>query len=363
MLLVEGIGKKIRGNYVLRDVGFVQQSFCRLAIMGETGSGKTSLLKIIGGLMQPDEGFVMFEGKRVLGPDEQLIAGHPSIGFLSQHFELRNNYWVHEILEYANKMETADEEEIFDICEIRHLLDRRTDQLSGGEKQRVATARLLVNKPRLLLLDEPFSNLDMIHKKQMKQVLKNISERLGISSILVSHDPSDVLYWAEHLIILRGGRIVQQGSPAELSSLPADDYVSGLLDLGSPARHLQLISLVVRDYDEAIAFYTRKLGFRLKEDTRLTDVKRWVVVEPGAGGCALLLAKAADQEQLSRVGNQAGGRVFLFLQTDDLAADHRKLLENGVEIVRDPSSESYGKVLVFKDLYGNLWDLIEPANS
>ncbi|MFN0173906.1 MAG: VOC family protein [Saprospiraceae bacterium] len=123
------------------------------------------------------------------------------------------------------------------------------------------------------------------------------------------------------------------------------------------------IALVVNDYDEAIKFYTQKLGFDLLEDTPMSETKRWVMVAPkGSGECCLLLAKAANDEQRSHVGNQTGGRVFLFLHTDDFWRDYHKLLENEVVIVREPSVEVYGTVAVFQDLYGNLWDLIEPVH-
>jgi catechol 2,3-dioxygenase-like lactoylglutathione lyase family enzyme len=128
-------------------------------------------------------------------------------------------------------------------------------------------------------------------------------------------------------------------------------------------QRIALISLLVTDYDEAIEFYTRKLHFSLVEDTALTERKRWVVVSPpGKGTCNLLLAKADGGEQLKHIGNQTGGRVFLFLYTDDFERDYQNLLDQEVVIVRLPSVESYGKVLVFSDLYGNLWDLIEPFN-
>ena len=122
------------------------------------------------------------------------------------------------------------------------------------------------------------------------------------------------------------------------------------------------IALVVSDYDEAIQFYTEKLGFELIEDTKLSDTKRWVIVAPkGSDGCNLLLAKAATEEQMSRVGNQTGGRVFLFLHTDNLQRDYEALQSKGVTFVRTPATEAWGTVAVFKDLYGNLWDLIEPS--
>ena len=126
-------------------------------------------------------------------------------------------------------------------------------------------------------------------------------------------------------------------------------------------QRLAQIAIVVNDYDEAIAFYTKKLNFILIEDTVLSETKRWVVVKPtGEGGCNILLAKAANEEQGSRVGNQTGGRVFLFMHTDDLKRDYENLIANNVEFVRQPTEEIYGTVAVFKDLYGNLWDLIEP---
>ncbi len=119
------------------------------------------------------------------------------------------------------------------------------------------------------------------------------------------------------------------------------------------------IALVVQDYDEAIKFYTQKLNFMLVEDTVLSQTKRWVIVAPqGANSCRLLLAKAANEEQKSRVGNQTGGRVFLFLHTDDFWRDYETMTKNGIHFVREPSKEEYGTVAVFEDLYGNLWDLI-----
>jgi len=124
------------------------------------------------------------------------------------------------------------------------------------------------------------------------------------------------------------------------------------------------LALVVKDYDEAIAFYTEKLGFRLIEDTVLSETKRWVLVAPpGSGQCSLLLARAANTEQMNSVGNQTGGRVFLFLFTDNFDRDYRAMLGKGIHFVRPPASEEYGTVAVFEDLYGNLWDLIEPASK
>jgi catechol 2,3-dioxygenase-like lactoylglutathione lyase family enzyme len=125
------------------------------------------------------------------------------------------------------------------------------------------------------------------------------------------------------------------------------------------------ISLVVRDYDEAILYYTGVLGFDLVEDTQLSETKRWVRVKPGGSenGCHLLLARAATDAQRAAIGKQTGGRVFLFLHTDDFDRDYDNYRSRGVTFIREPIDESYGRVAVFSDLYGNLWDLIGPSNS
>lgn len=124
------------------------------------------------------------------------------------------------------------------------------------------------------------------------------------------------------------------------------------------------IALVVQDYDDAIEFYTQKLEFQLLEDTKLSDEKRWVVIAPpGAQECSLLLAKAASEEQAKSIGNQTGGRVFLFLFTDDFWRDYNKMLDRNINFVRPPTEYDYGRVAVFEDLYGNLWDLLEPSDT
>ena len=127
---------------------------------------------------------------------------------------------------------------------------------------------------------------------------------------------------------------------------------------------IRLITLLVRDYDEAIAFYVRVMGFDLVEDTALSADKRWVVVAPpGGDGARLLLAKAADDRQAAGVGDQGGGRVFLFLSTDAFVADHARLFAAGVRFAEAPRQEAYGRVAVFEDLYGNRWDLIESPTK
>lgn len=228
-LEVKELFKKEGDTDAVNGISFTQQPFQKIGIAGETGSGKTTLLKMIAGLSQPDAGEVYFKNEKVQGPFDQLIPGHPGIGYLSQHFELRNNYWVNDFLEMANKLPDEEANRVYAVCEIEHLLRRRTHQLSGGEKQRIALARLLTGSPQLLILDEPFSNLDTLHKRTMKQVIENLGDQLGITCIMVSHEPADLLAWADELLLLKDGRIVQQGSAQQVYSKPVNEYAAGLL--------------------------------------------------------------------------------------------------------------------------------------
>jgi len=129
------------------------------------------------------------------------------------------------------------------------------------------------------------------------------------------------------------------------------------------AQHIGRVTLLVRDYDEAIFFYTQKLGFELLEDTDLSGGKRWVVIAPAGAATGLLLAPPADEAQAAFIGNQGGGRVWLFLHTNDFWSDYHRMKAAGVQFLEEPRQEVYATVVVFEDLYGNKWDLLEPANS
>jgi len=228
LLTVSGIQKWEGKEHILKGISFKQDRFQNIAIVGESGSGKSTLLRIIAGFTQADSGEVLFEQQKVKGPMEKLIPGHSGIAYLSQHYELRNNYKIEELLRYANKLPAADAAALYRVCRIDHLLDRKNDQISGGEKQRIALARLLVTAPRLLLLDEPFSNLDLINKGILKSVIRELGERLKITCLLVSHDPTDILPWAGEIIVMKDGAIVQKGSPVQVYKHPVNEYAAGL---------------------------------------------------------------------------------------------------------------------------------------
>jgi len=229
IIQVKNIAKAFEeGNAALHPTSFEIEARKKLAIVGETGSGKSTLLKIIGGRLQPDRGEVYFKNEKVKGPEEQLIPGHPKIAYMSQHFELPKFVTVGNYLEDLYTLSEAGAFEIYEACRIDHLLDKDTMALSGGEKQRVALAKILCGQPEVLLLDEPYSNLDIQHNITMKEVLNAISVQLEITCLMVSHNPLDVLPWADELMVLHHGVCVQSGSPKSLYYQPKSTYVAGL---------------------------------------------------------------------------------------------------------------------------------------
>jgi ABC-type sugar transport system ATPase subunit len=228
LLEVQHISKHLPGRMIIDDISFQQEALQKIAVTGESGAGKSTLLKIISGHAQPNNGTVFFKGERVIGPEEKLLAGHKHIAYLSQHYELHNNYYVKDLIWFQIKVDEKIATQLFEICRISHLLDRKTDQLSGGEKQRIALCMLLVKAPGMLLLDEPFSNLDPIHTEILKLVLDDITTTLQITCLLTSHDPHNTLSWSDEIIVMKEGKIVQHGTPQEIYHQPKNEYVAGL---------------------------------------------------------------------------------------------------------------------------------------
>lgn len=230
MNILEGqlLRKRFGDHDVLRDTSISITRGSSTAIAGATGSGKSTLIKILAGLIEPDTGRVLFNGQIVEGPLTKLIPGHEKIAYLSQFFELRNNYRVEEIFDYSNRLNDSQAEEIFKLCQVDHLLQRRTDQISGGERQRIALARVLLTNPDVLLLDEPFSNLDLIQKTSLKNVLGAVISAFQLTTVLVSHDPGDILPFADIVHVMKDGQIVQSGSPQDIYMRPQSPYVAGL---------------------------------------------------------------------------------------------------------------------------------------
>ncbi len=227
-LEVNDISKEVGDSVLLNATNFTQKKGERLGIVGETGSGKTTLLKTIAGLLQSTSGEVLFRNEKVAGPEDQLVPGHDKIGYLSQHFELPKFITVEDHIFDSYKISEKDVDQLYATCDIKHLIYKDTQQLSGGERQRVALARILRDQPELLLLDEPFSNLDLNHQRIIKEVLSSLESVYKTTLIVVSHDPHDVLSWADRILVLKSGKIIQEGGPQTLYNSPLNEYVAGL---------------------------------------------------------------------------------------------------------------------------------------
>ena len=199
----------------------------KIGIAGETGSGKSTLLKIIAGLIKPDSGEALFDGQPIFPKLDRLIPGHPRMAYLSQSFELPKFISVTEYLDRHQ----YDEDHIkstAELCKIADLLEKDTRSLSGGERQRTALARILLQAPDVLLLDEPYSNLDPHHKRTMKDVIGDVSDNTSTTIIKVSHDPADLLPWAEEILVLLAGKTIQRGTPQKIYNEPISEYVAGM---------------------------------------------------------------------------------------------------------------------------------------
>jgi iron(III) transport system ATP-binding protein len=228
-LKIDAISKTINGSLAVDDVSVSFSTQKKIALIGETGSGKSTFLKLIGGLEQLDSGSIWYNQKKVKGALEQLIPGHPKMAYLSQHFELPNNYQVFDVLDFINQLSEAEKENLYQICGITPFLQRWTDELSGGERQRVALVKTLLTAPELLLLDEPFSNLDLYSKQKMTELINSISTELNVRVIMVSHDATDVMSWAEEIYIFKNGKIIQSGTPEYQYHHPQNEYCANLL--------------------------------------------------------------------------------------------------------------------------------------
>jgi len=205
------------------------------AIIGESGSGKSTLLKLLYGLLSPDTGEVQFKGARIWGPEEKLIPGHDAMKMVTQHTDDLNLFakvWdnVAAMLpatDLAAKQQKT--EQVLKQLNMLHMAERRVADLSGGEKQRVAIARAIITRPQVLLLDEPFNQVDASFREGLQRDIRQIVKETGLTVIMVSHDPAEVLSMADELIVLQNGEIIEHGHPKSLYQLPKNLYTAQLL--------------------------------------------------------------------------------------------------------------------------------------
>lgn len=245
------------------------------AIIGESGSGKSTLLKLIYGLLEPDGGEVRYRGWRVPNPREKLIPGHDAMRMVSQGFDDLNTYanvWDNVASQLSNTDlagKFRETEASLRRLRIAHLAKQRIADLSGGEKQRVALARALVNNPEVLLMDEPFNQVDASFRETLQRDIRSIVEETGLTVVLVSHDPAEVLAMADELIVLEGGRLMAAGHPAQLYKQPPNAYTARLLAKSNIVKAAEAELLGI-DIETAVAIHPEWLSLTENKHGRFT---------------------------------------------------------------------------------------------
>ncbi len=205
------------------------------AIIGESGSGKSTLLRLLYGLLTPDTGTVNFKGERLWGPEEKLIPGHDAMKMVTQQTDDLNLFakvWdnVAVLLPNTNlKLKEEKTAQALDLLNMAHLAEKRIVDLSGGEKQRVALARAIITRPEVLLLDEPFNQVDTAFREDLQQDIRQIVQETGLTVIMVSHDPSEILSMADELIVMKDGSVLESGEPITVYQNPKNLYTARLL--------------------------------------------------------------------------------------------------------------------------------------
>lgn len=249
-----------------------------IAIIGESGSGKSTLLKSIYGLLKVDEGEIFFDGKRVKGPDEQLIPGHAEMKMVTQDFSLNIYAKVYDnIASMLSNTDIALKQqktmEVMEHLRITPLKNKRIVELSGGEQQRVAVARALVSNTKVLLLDEPFSQVDAILKNQLRADIKALAKETGLTIIMVSHDATDGLFMADRIVILKDGQLLQIGEPRAVYNHPKHTYTAKMLGNAVVLSREQGQRLDIKVSTEQICFYPEWVELKASWSAKKFQVK------------------------------------------------------------------------------------------
>ncbi|WP_224488003.1 ABC transporter ATP-binding protein [Robertkochia flava] len=233
MLQVKNLSFAYRDKKVLNNISFRLQPGQQLSVIGESGSGKSTLLKIIYGLLQPEQGSIHWNDKKLLGPEFNLVPGEEFIKYQAQDYDLMPPLTVAQnvgkfLSNFYPRKKKQRIEELLELVDMSDFADRRPDELSGGQQQRVALARVLAREPELLLLDEPFSNIDNFKKSALRRQLFEYLKDKGIACIVATHDNADSLSFSDEALVMKNGRIIHRGNPRELYLSPQTRYVARL---------------------------------------------------------------------------------------------------------------------------------------
>ncbi|PWS27289.1 ABC transporter ATP-binding protein [Pedobacter yonginense] len=276
--------KKLTKQYQSEQAGGVKNISFEInrgdvvAIIGESGSGKSTLLKSIYGLLKTDDGEIYFENEKVKGPDEQLIPGHKQMKMVTQDFSLNIYAKVYDNIasQHSNTDLKTKAEKTLAIMEhlrILPLQNKKIIELSGGEQQRVAIAKAMVADTKVLLLDEPFSQVDALLKNQLRADIKRVASETGVTVILVSHDPADGLFLADQLLIIRNGILLQTGKPADIYQNPKHVYTAQILGNAVVLPRLEAEKLGLKTYKEFVVFYPEWAEMSNSWNSRRYEVK------------------------------------------------------------------------------------------
>ncbi|WP_113654204.1 ABC transporter ATP-binding protein [Pedobacter namyangjuensis] len=249
-----------------------------VAIIGESGSGKSTLLKTIYGLIKPDNGEVLLNGKKVKGPDEQLIPGNAEMKMVTQDFSLNIYAKVYDnIASMLSNTDIAGKQQktmqMMEHLHITKLKDKKIIELSGGEQQRVAIAKALISNTKVLLLDEPFSQVDSLLKNQLRADIKRLAKETGLTVILVSHDPTDGLFLADQLLILKNGELLQNDRPENIYQNPSNLYTAQILGNAVSLTRQEAEQIGVKTVKNMVVFYPEWVELKSNWNSRRFEVK------------------------------------------------------------------------------------------
>lgn len=262
----------------IKNISFNIKEGDIVAIIGESGSGKSTLLKCIYGLLKPDTGEVLLNGKKVKGPDEQLIPGHAEMKMVTQDFSLNIYAKVYDnIASMLSNTDIAGKKSktlaMMEHLHISKLKDKKITELSGGEQQRVAIAKALISNTKVLLLDEPFSQVDYVLKNELRADIKRLAKETGLTIILVSHDPTDGLFLADQLLILKNGELLQNDKPSIIYQNPSDLYTAKILGNAVCITKDEAAQLGIKTEKQHIVFYPEWVDLKSNWNSRRFEVK------------------------------------------------------------------------------------------
>ena len=278
LLKVKNLSLSYGDIKVLEGLTFNMRKGQILCILGESGCGKTSLLKAIRGFMDRDNGEIFFQNERVFNKSEKLVPGTKGVAIVHQDFQLEPGYTVydnirHHLIQYQKSYQETKTEEIISLCHLEAIRNKTSKELSGGQKQKVALAKAIIEESPLLLLDEPFSNLDNISKTEFKIILKNVVKKLKIGLLFVTHDSRDALTFSNQILIIQNGKLLKKGTAKELTEQPPSKYAAQLLGLINIYKGKELNKYFGTHYEPIMYYWLPQSAIKIQEgyDFKISD--------------------------------------------------------------------------------------------